>query len=116
MRTTRVDPVVLRRLRLGRDIDDRAFLGTRRPDVGDLDRRHIQTTGGHPSCRAHGALVCLQSRAVHQVRVEQDLQIRPQRGQFRAQRSNLIGGLGAQLGGELPAELSLDGELVLAPR
>lgn len=34
----------------------------------------------------------------------------------QAQCGHLIGGLGTQLGGQLPAQLGLDGQLVLAPR
>ncbi|CAM4353923.1 hypothetical protein MYSE111917_23685 [Mycobacterium senriense] len=56
-----------------------------------------------------------EGRAVREVGVEQDFQAGPQGGKFRAQLGQIVGGLGAQLGGQLAAQLGLDGQLVFTP-
>ncbi|OBK36427.1 hypothetical protein A5659_01535 [Mycobacterium sp. 1165196.3] len=56
-----------------------------------------------------------EGRALRQVGVEQDFQAGPQGGQFRTQLSQIVGGLGAQLGGQLAAQLRLHGQFVFTP-
>jgi hypothetical protein len=51
---------------------------------------------------------------VLEVRVEQDLQAGSQRGQLRPQRCHIVGGLRAQLGGQLATQLGLHRQLVLS--
>ena len=65
---------------------------------------------------AHGPAFTLQRRTVAELGVEQDLQVGAQRGQFGPQLRHLVGGLRAQLGGQLSAQLGFDGELVFAAR
>src|SRR6202034_2848977 len=55
-----------------------------------------------------------QRRTFAELGVEQDLQVGAQRGQLGPQLRDLIGGLRAQLAGQLPAQLGFDGELIFA--
>ncbi len=102
-------PTELRRLRLGGHVDDRAFLGAR---LGLRAGRGVDPAGDHPARRAVG----LQGGARLQIGVEQDLQIGAQRREFGAQCGHLVGGLGTQLGRQLPTQLRLHREFVLPAR
>ncbi|RAV15097.1 hypothetical protein DQP55_06950 [Mycolicibacterium sp. GF69] len=53
---------------------------------------------------------------MRQVRIEENLQVGPQRGQLRPQSRHLVGGLGPHLGLELTAQLRLQRQLVFPPR
>ena len=82
-------------------------LGAHRRDPAALDtpghRRHRRRVAGPVP-----GPIALERGPLTQVRVEQDLQVGPQRRQLRPQCGHLVGGLRAQLGGQLAAQLRLD--------
>ena len=63
---------------------------------------------------ANGLALALQRRTLAELGVEQDLQVGTQRGELGPQLRHLVGGLRAQLAGQLAAQLGLHGELILA--
>ncbi|OBK47349.1 hypothetical protein A5656_30500 [Mycobacterium gordonae] len=113
------------------NVDDRCFLF-----AGGLFLRLLLTDGGDPIAghpvggRAFtvrgGAgrpigqrprrfpVQSLEGRTVFEVGIEQDLQVGPQRGQFRPQRRDLIGRLSPYFRGQFAAQLRLHRQLVLA--
>ena len=120
-------------------VDDRALggvldvgipgcLGAVRPDedvldvvgLGDPGARHpIRARRGIRDAGRAGpgrAAIVLDRRTGRQVGVEQDLQVRAQRRQFRPQRGHLVIGLGTCLVREFATQVGLDVEFVLAAR
>jgi hypothetical protein len=101
-----LDGLAGRQYRFFRHVDDRLFVG---PGDGVVVRDGGDPITGHPvgrralavlrpfAQRACGGLLieALQCGAVLEVRVEQDLQAGPQRGQLVPQRGHLVGGLSA---------------------
>ena len=90
---------------------------TRSLDTQSTGRPGLSPLRSHSLyARSRGASVSSVSSAGRccKIGVEQDLQAGPQRAQFRPQRGQVVGGLSAQLGGQLATQLGLHGQLVLA--
>ena len=90
---------------LGRHVDDGALFG-----VGL--RHQVRTVlgvdpAGDDAADRHGlpAAVGLERRAVCQVGVEVELEVRAERGELGAQRRDLVGRLGAQFGREFTPQV-----------